>query len=115
MKEPIIIFENNELLVVDKPAGLSVHGDGEDPQGTLVEWFLSRRPPGPASSAERVALGRHLDDHQRQRRADGPQQLSRTSVSVVANKSSVAGRRQQAIAVLRLVRAEGVMDMEVGG
>lgn len=44
MKEPEIIFENDDVLVVDKPSGLSVHGEGEDPTDTLVEWFLRREP-----------------------------------------------------------------------
>ena len=44
MKEPEIIFENDDVLVVNKPAGLSVHGIGIDAAGTLVEWFLRRVP-----------------------------------------------------------------------
>lgn len=44
MIEPKIIFETEEVLVVDKPAGLVVHGEGSDPSGTLVEWFLGRAP-----------------------------------------------------------------------
>ena len=44
MEEPKIIFENEHLLVIDKPSGLSVHGEGSDPTGTLVEWFLARVP-----------------------------------------------------------------------
>ena len=44
MKEPEIIFENADVLVLDKPSGLAVHGDGGDPTGTLVEWFLKREP-----------------------------------------------------------------------
>lgn len=44
MKEPEIIFENDDVLVLDKPSGLAVHGEGEDPAGTLVEWFLKYEP-----------------------------------------------------------------------
>ncbi len=41
---PDIIFENEDVLVIDKPAGLAVHGAGGDPSGTVVEWFLARCP-----------------------------------------------------------------------
>jgi 23S rRNA pseudouridine1911/1915/1917 synthase len=35
-----ILFEDNNLLIIDKPAGISVHhGVGED-SGTLVDWFI---------------------------------------------------------------------------
>lgn len=42
--EPTIIFEDNQILVIDKPAGLSVHSDSEDPANTVVAWFLNRVP-----------------------------------------------------------------------
>ena len=59
MPEPEIIFENDDFLVIDKPAGLLVHGvrvgarrradaaragkaRGEEP--TLVDWLLARHP-----------------------------------------------------------------------
>lgn len=44
MEEPKIIFEDEHMLVIDKPSGLAVHGEGFDPAGTLVEWFLKRVP-----------------------------------------------------------------------
>ncbi|MBI4281382.1 RluA family pseudouridine synthase [Candidatus Uhrbacteria bacterium] len=40
-----ILFEDNDLLVVDKPAGLVVHqGDGHRGSDTLVNWLLHARP-----------------------------------------------------------------------
>lgn len=30
--------------MIDKPAGLVVHGEGADPTGTVVEWFLKHCP-----------------------------------------------------------------------
>lgn len=40
---PVIIFENDEYLVVDKPAGLMVHGDGRSTEKTLVDWLLDHK------------------------------------------------------------------------
>ena len=44
MTEPKIIFADDDVLVVDKPAGLLVHSASADPTGTLVEWFLTKVP-----------------------------------------------------------------------
>ncbi len=62
MKDPEIIFENDDVLVVDKPSGLSVHGDGDDPTGTLVEWFLNREPGSRGVGEPRVGKdGKELE------------------------------------------------------
>jgi 23S rRNA pseudouridine1911/1915/1917 synthase len=43
--EPTIIYESDELLVIDKPAGLMVHGDGKGHQEeTLADWLLATYP-----------------------------------------------------------------------
>ena len=43
-KEIKIIFENNEFLVVNKPGGLIVHGDGKSSEYTLADWLLENYP-----------------------------------------------------------------------
>lgn len=40
-----IIFENDDFLAVDKPAGLTVHPSSTEPKGTLVNWLLAHYPP----------------------------------------------------------------------
>jgi len=42
--EPIIIFENHSYLVINKPAGLLVHGAPHIEEATLVNWLLERYP-----------------------------------------------------------------------
>jgi len=39
-----ILFENRDLLVINKPAGLMVHGDGKRGDPTLVDWIVKERP-----------------------------------------------------------------------
>lgn len=39
-----IIYEDAELLVVNKPAGLAVHEDGRSDQPTLCDWIRTERP-----------------------------------------------------------------------
>jgi len=44
-KDPIIIYEDDQMLVIDKPYGMLVHEDWTSgTEGTLVEWFLARVP-----------------------------------------------------------------------
>jgi 23S rRNA pseudouridine1911/1915/1917 synthase len=41
---PIIIFEDDNLIVLDKPSGLLVHHDGRDNEYTLTDWLLEKYP-----------------------------------------------------------------------
>lgn len=43
--EPTILFEDDDVLVINKPEGWMVHGDGKN-EGVpvVVEWFLRRLP-----------------------------------------------------------------------
>jgi len=44
-KDPIIIYEDDQMLVINKPYGMLVHEDWTSgTEGTLVEWFLARVP-----------------------------------------------------------------------
>ena len=44
MIEPSIIYEDENILAIEKPAGVAVHGGGQDATGTVVEWFLKHNP-----------------------------------------------------------------------
>jgi len=39
-----IIYENEDVVVVNKPAGLIVHNDGKREEETVVDWLLARYP-----------------------------------------------------------------------
>ncbi len=39
-----IIYEDDSVIVVNKPAGLIVHGDGRTKEDTLVDWILEKYP-----------------------------------------------------------------------
>lgn len=41
---PTIIYENEDVLVVNKPSGLVVHADGKSQEYTLTDWIISRYP-----------------------------------------------------------------------
>lgn len=42
--EPRIIAETNEIIAVDKPAGLIVHSDGRTVEPSLAEWLIKKNP-----------------------------------------------------------------------
>ncbi|MCB9811576.1 RluA family pseudouridine synthase [Candidatus Nomurabacteria bacterium] len=44
MIEPEILFEDANVIVVNKPVGLMVHEDGVSKEETVVDWLLSRAP-----------------------------------------------------------------------
>ena len=39
-----IIYEDNHYIVISKPSGLIVHGDGRTEEPTLVDWLLEHCP-----------------------------------------------------------------------
>lgn len=41
---PSILFENENVLVINKPAGLLVHPDGKRDEYSLVNWILEMHP-----------------------------------------------------------------------
>lgn len=40
----MILYEDESVVVLNKPSGLAVHYDGRTKEETLVEWLLSRYP-----------------------------------------------------------------------
>ncbi len=44
MKEPTVIFEDADVLVINKPAGLIVHSDGRTDEPSLSDWLIAHYP-----------------------------------------------------------------------
>jgi 23S rRNA pseudouridine1911/1915/1917 synthase len=42
--EPAVLFEDGDILVLNKPAGLPTHADGRHERATLVDWLLVNYP-----------------------------------------------------------------------
>ena len=47
--EPTIIYEDQDVIVVNKPAGLPVHSDGRHERATLVAYLASKMGTTPAA------------------------------------------------------------------
>jgi len=41
---PFIIYEDDDILAINKPAGIVVHGDGRTKEPSVSEWFVSKYP-----------------------------------------------------------------------
>jgi len=39
-----ILFEDKNILAIDKPAGISVHGDGKSNEKTISDWIIQNYP-----------------------------------------------------------------------
>ena len=95
----VVLHEDEDVLVIDKPAGLVVHPGAGNPDGTLVNGLLRHRPA--LASLPRAGIVHRLDQG--------------TSGLLVAAASPLAHQRLvQAISRHRLFRryvgvAEGVM------
>ena len=42
--EPTVIYEDADIIVINKPAGMPVHADGRHDRATLVDWLIVRYP-----------------------------------------------------------------------
>jgi 23S rRNA pseudouridine1911/1915/1917 synthase len=42
--EPEIVYEDEDVLVINKPAGLIVHSDGRTAEPSVAEWAVARYP-----------------------------------------------------------------------
>lgn len=44
VRNPTVLYEDEDVLVVNKPAGLIVHSDGRTIEPSLAEWVVARYP-----------------------------------------------------------------------
>ncbi len=56
-----ILFETENYLLINKPAGLVVHGDGKTDEPTLVDWILKEYPEIAGVGEPMVVDGKTLD------------------------------------------------------
>ena len=42
--EIVVLYEDADMIVINKPAGLMVHADGRSAEPTVVDWLLARNP-----------------------------------------------------------------------
>jgi 23S rRNA pseudouridine1911/1915/1917 synthase len=84
MNEPTILYEDEDVLVINKPEGWMVHEDGKETDTPIVvEWFLRRAPEAagvgePAYAKDGTILNRAGIVHRLDRETSGVLILAKT-------------------------------------
>lgn len=84
MEKPEIIWQDEAVLVCNKPVGWLVHGDGKSTEPTVVSWFLQTVPTAagvgePMETAKGVVVDRSGVVHRLDRDTSGVLILAKTA------------------------------------
>ncbi|MEY2665539.1 MAG: ribosomal large subunit pseudouridine synthase rRNA synthase [Candidatus Parcubacteria bacterium] len=96
--EPTILYEDNDVLVINKPEGWMVHEDGKPTETPIVvEWFLRRQPTAagvgePAYAKDGTMLNRAGVVHRLDRETSGVLILAKTQDAYVFLKKQFKDR-----------------------
>lgn len=113
-----ILFENDEVLVINKPAGLMVHSDGRGTKATLVDWILEKYPAlagvgEPQAGTDRPGIVHRLDED-----TSGALVIAKTAESFEHLKAQFKDRETQkeyhAFVWGHFKEHEGVLDIPIG-
>ncbi len=97
-----VLYEDADVLVINKPSGIMVHADGRSDAQTVVDWFLARVP-----SARGVGEPGRAQDGSPLERSGVVHRLDRdTSGLLVLTKTEAAFHHVKAQFHDRLVRKE---------
>jgi 23S rRNA pseudouridine1911/1915/1917 synthase len=122
--EPTIIYEDEDIMVIDKPCGMLVHEDGWAPHaGTVVAWFLDRTPSvkgvGEVTlSPKGVPLERSGVVHRLDRDTSGVMVLAKTPEAHTHLKTQfhdrLAKKEYRALVYGRVTDKWGTIDRPIG-
>ena len=121
--EPTILYEDKDILVINKPSGLVVHSDGKTEESNLVDWVLSKYPemkevgePGRDSSGEEVLRSGIV--HRLDRDTSGVMLLAKTQEAHSFLKEQFQKRETEktyhAFVFGELKTKEGLIDRPIG-
>ncbi len=108
-----ILYEDADMLAVNKPAGLVVHSDGRTDEPTIVDWLLEKYPHI-AEVGERVRAG---IVHRLDRGTSGATLIAKTQVAFEYLKKQFQERKVEkiyhAFVYGRVKNDEGVIDRPI--
>ena len=114
-----VVYADEQVIVVDKPAGVVVHPGAGNPSGTLVHGLLHRFPDlALIQAADAAASLRPGIVHRLDKGTSGLLMVGRTSASVEALIGQLGdrsvSRRYLALAWGRFAASTGLIDARVG-
>lgn len=121
--EPTVIYEDGDIVIVNKPAGLVVHADGKNERATLVDWLLVHYPEIRGVGEEQVlADGTVIDRpgivHRIDRETSGVLVVARTQKAFTALKEQFQNREvkkvYRAFVYGPLKDDRGIIDKPIG-
>jgi 23S rRNA pseudouridine1911/1915/1917 synthase len=117
-----ILFENDEYVILNKPAGLLVHGDGHAKEPVLTDWIAEHYPAlREVGEAQRLANGEVIVRpgivHRLDRDTSGAIVVAKTPAAFAYLKAHFAGRevekRYYAFVYGALKNDEGRIDRPI--
>ncbi|MFZ2621504.1 MAG: RluA family pseudouridine synthase [Minisyncoccia bacterium] len=121
--EPTILYEDKEVLVINKPSGLVVHSDGKTEEKTLVDWILSKYPEikdvgEPGSTATGETIPRSGIVHRLDRDTSGVMVVAKTKESFKNLKEQFKNheikKNYQAFVFGEMKTEKGKIDRPIG-
>ncbi|HQU08266.1 MAG: hypothetical protein B7X04_03780 [Parcubacteria group bacterium 21-54-25] len=120
--EPPILYEDDEVLVINKPAGLIMHSDGRTEEPSVAEWVLAHYPAltgvgEPWESPQGQVIPRPGIVHRLDRDTSGVIILAKTQAAYVFLKQQFQDRTTEksyrVFVYGHPVRNEGTIEAEI--
>lgn len=120
---PDILFENDDVIAVNKPTGLVVHPDGRTDERTLVDWILETHPEmkgvgEPLTLQSGEVIDRPGIVHRLDRETSGVLIIAKNQEAFLFLKSQFQNRETKkiynAFVYGNFKEAEGVIDRPIG-
>lgn len=121
--DPLIIFEDTDVLVINKPSGLVVHPDGKTSEPSVAAWVLKAHPEvRGVGEPLRLSSGEVIDRpgivHRIDRETSGVLILAKNQETFLFLKKQFQGRDVQkeyrAFTYGEMKQDEGVIDRPIG-
>lgn len=123
MEQPTILYEDEEVVVINKPAGLVVHSDGKTKEKTLADWIMEKYPeikdvgePGKTSTGEMVPRPGIV--HRLDRETSGVMIVAKTKESFENLKKQFQKhqiiKKYEAFVFGQMKTKEGMIDRPIG-
>ncbi len=126
MKKIKVLYEDSNILVIDKPSGISVHGDGRSTDKTITDWVLENYPKmknvGETQTFEhkgvKIEVKRPGIVHRLDRETSGVMILAKNNKSYEALKAQFANRevRKTYVAIVsgHVRHDRGIINKPIG-